>query len=359
MLEIGGKAMKNAFKLAFVGLAMAFTGCLGLKAPVKTIITEKKMAEEVISAEISESEAEISSVIDELSSIESEIASSEAESEVETASCTVVLSKTDHGTITTDIVEGEIGDICTITAKHDMFYKVKSVTANGTTLLEDEDTVGVYKFALVAGENTVTAKFIVDEELCKELTTIVEQVGNKDWDNLFTFENAIRVVSWLIDGGLIIAIIKYAIKDKKTAEKTEKAVTSTIEKVVAPEVKEKITQTFSMVIEPVFKQNVQDNAEMRRALAVFAKCMALSQDDSPEARKAVLDELMSLNISDQSTINDVKAYIDQRLADQAKAYSDAMKAVEEIKSKAAQAGVIEHEDIKAEEALPEYDGTTI
>lgn len=319
--------MKNAFKLAFVGLAMAFVGCLGFKTPAKALIAEKKMAEDVIFVENQDPIPE----------------------------CTVTIGKTEHGTVTTDVAEGKIGDICTVTAKHDILYKIASVTANGTSLVEDENTSGVFRFALVAGENVIAAKFVVDEELCKDLTTIVEQVGNEDWENLFTFKNAMTVVSWLLNGSLVIAIVRYAVKNKKLEKKFEESINGVIERTVVPEIKAKVTESVSAIIEPIFKQTVQDNAETRRAMAIFAKCMALSQDNSPEAKKAVLDELMTLTLSDKSTIDEVKAYIDQRFEEQKKAREAALEAVADIKKTAEEENAAE--EIEVEETA--YDGTSI
>ena len=46
-------------------------------------------------------------------------------------------------------------------------------------------------------------------------------------------------------------------------------------------------------------------------MAVFAKCMALSQEDTPEARRAVLDELAGLKIGDINVVEAAKKYIEE------------------------------------------------
>ena len=137
----------------------------------------------------------------------------------ETLPCQVVIGTTKHGSIKTDITEGNVGDICTITAKHDLLYKVGSVSVNGVALIESETTSGEFSFALAEGENKITATFVIDEELCGDLSDIIREATEQDWNNLFTVDNVIVLVKWVLDGGILIAMIRYYVKDKRLEKK--------------------------------------------------------------------------------------------------------------------------------------------
>lgn len=251
----------------------------------------------------------------------------------ETLPCQVLIEAVKHGSVTTDITEGNVGDICTITAKHDLLYKVSSVSVNGVALIESETTSGEFSFALVEGENKITALFEVDEELCGTLTNIIREATEQDWDNLFTVENVIVLVKWVLDGGILIAIIRYYVKDKKLAKKLENTVQTTVQTIVPAITQKVIVDSIKTVIEPMFAETKTDYIEIMKGLNVFAKCMALAQENTPESKRAILDELSGLKIGDLETIGEVKKYIEDMVARQTKAFEDAMTAIKEIGEK--------------------------
>lgn len=251
----------------------------------------------------------------------------------ETLPCQVVIGTTKHGSIKTDITEGNVGDICTITAKHDLLYRVGSVSVNGVALIESETTSGEFSFALVEGENKITATFVIDEELCGDLSDIIREATEQDWNNLFTVENVIVLVKWVLDGGILIAMIRYYVKDKRLEKKLESRIQSTMETLV-PQITEKVVlDTVTKVIQPMFGETKADYVEIMRGLQVFAKCTALAQENTPEAKRAILDELSGLKIGDLETIDEVKRYIEELVARQTKAFEDAMTAIKEIGEK--------------------------
>ena len=245
--------------------------------------------------------------------------------------CQVVIAKTEHGTVTTDISEGEIGEIVTITAKHDLLYKISSVLVNETALVESETTSGLYTFALVEGENKITATFVIDEALCGELTTIMQQAANKDWTNLFTVENVVTIVKWLLDCGILIAVVRYFIKDKRLADKVERKVSDVTEKIVPEATKKAVLENTKTVIEPMFNQVVQDGALSRQIMEIMVKCMVLMQQNTPESKVAILDEFEKLKgIADMDTITNVKKYIQDAVEAHEKAYQETLARIEDI-----------------------------
>ena len=238
-----------------------------------------------------------------------------AEEPEEIYECTVVLGTFAHGEMEADIMEGHVGDIVTLTAKHDLFYLVDYVKVNDVNLMEDEDIRDCYKFALVEGENVITAKFVVDEELLGELSVIYDQAANKDWTNLFSVENVARIISFLLNGGLLIAMVRYFIKDKRIANNVEKSVKETVNKVLPDMTKQVVTENIKEVIAPMFSEISAYAQEMMRVIGIFIKCFALMQEDTPDARRAILTELANLNIGDMKVIEDAKAFIDKYFAD--------------------------------------------
>ena len=238
------------------------------------------------------------------------------EPEPEVFECSVVVVESQNGTVSVDKLEGHVGEEVNLNVKHDVFYLVKSVSVNGTELVEDEDISGKYSFLLVEGENKVEAKFVIDEELLGEMSVLFEQAKAKDWSNLFSVENLIRVVSFLLNGGILLAIVRYYVKDKKLEGKLENKVSDTVAKVVPEATKEIVTATIKDLIMPVFTEMKLDSEETKNALTVFSRCFALAQENTPEARIAITQELSSLKLGDQASIAAVKQQLEDFVAKQ-------------------------------------------
>lgn len=305
--------MRKNFKLALCGLGLFAVAGFGIGFALHNEATVRQPI--VVLAE------------------EEEIPEVPEEPEVVELPCQVVLAKYEHGSISVDIKEGNVGDICTITAKHDLLYKVASVSVNEVELIESEATRGEFRFALVEGENKISASFVVDEELCGTLTTIVQQAGDKDWTRLFSVENVIILVKWILDGGILIAMIRYYIKDKRLEKKLENKVQQTIAQIIPETTEKTVLTTVEKVITPMFEETKADYVEIMKGLTVFAKCMALAQENTPESRNAILDVLSGLKIGDLDTINEVKRYIEDALNRHNKAYEETLKAIKELGEK--------------------------
>ena len=254
-----------------------------------------------------------------------------AEGEVEeTKESVVIINQTENGNIEANILEGKEGDICQLNVKADMFYLINTVTVNGVSLIEDENIRGLYSFSLCKGENVVSASFVIDEELLGKLTNVYQDIKNEDWTSLFSVENIIRVISWLLEGGILIAVIRYFVKDKKLEEKLEKATKDTVEKIIPDSTREAVLAMIREIITPMFSQLQADNTELTKAMSVFAKCFALSQENSETSRIAIIEELSKLNISDETTLKEVRTYIEKLFADNLKAYEDTLAKIKEI-----------------------------
>lgn len=256
--------------------------------------------------------------------------------------CSVVLGTIEHATVSVDVTEGNVGDLCTVTVNHDLFYLIDNVTVNNTALVESETTSGVYTFAMVEGVNTINVKCVVDQETLGTLSKIYEEASNKDWKNLFTWENVITIIKWVLDGGILIALARYYIKDKKLEGKVEKTVKDTMNTVIPETTKTAVVTTVSEVVQPMFTQVVADSVETKQAISVLVKCIALMQQNTPEAKAAIVNELSNLGISDKTTLAEIKAYIEKVVNDNMNAYKETMERLENIK-KSNQENIIEEE----------------
>ena len=280
--------------------------------------------------------------------------------------CSVVLGKYDHGSISVDALEGHVGDVVEITAKHDFLYLVDYVAVNGVNLVEDEDISGLYRFALVEGENVITAKFIVDSELLGEMSIIYEQAMNKDWTNLFSLENVVRVVSFILNGGLLFAMVRYFIKDKRIAKNVEESVKSVCNRIVPETTKQVVIAQTEETLKPVFAKTAAYQEDIIRVLGILVKCIALMQEDTPDARRAILAELANLNIGDMKVIEDARKFIDQyfdtKMAELKGTLNKLDEVIEKNKELANKTAGISNEPVKEIEEIEEIptdDGTQI
>ena len=310
-------------KLGLLLAAFGFAGCIGLTGIKSNSVVVRADEPEVVEPEVDETAA------------------------------TVVIEKGKHGKVEASILEGHEGDICELNVKAEILYLISSVSVNGTALVEDENISGLYKFVLVRGVNTVEATFAVNEELLGELSNIYAQARDKDWSNLFTVENLIAIIKWILDCGVLIALIRYYIRDKRLAAKVEKGVKESVEKIIPEATKKTVLATVEEVITPIFAQLKADNLDMTRAMSVFAKAMALGQENTPESRIAIIELLSQLNLSDEKTLAEVKAYIDRLFAEHKATVDQVISSLDNIKAE-------NEENIEEpEEVLPDFDGTSI
>lgn len=306
--------------------------------------------------------------------VPSKISSVSAEGE---PACMVVIEEAHNGKVSADKLEGEAGEIVTLTIDPDILYLTESVSVNGTTLIESETNKGEYTFALTPGANTVSANFVINEELLGRFTDIVVEAQNKDWKNFFSIKNILTIVTWLFDTGLLVLVIRYYIKDKKLEKKVEEATEATLKKVLPDMIGNSMELSMQKAILPYFKDASAHDEETRNALITFSKCWALSVENTPESRRAILDELSSLKVSDNSALEATKKYIEEMTRASIEKYNEVMKrlntislntkaAAEEVKVEEKPMGkeleskeeILEKEELLEKEHV-DYDGTSI
>lgn len=281
---------------------------------------------------------------------------------VETYECSVVLGEYVHGEISLDKDRGHVGETVTMTVKPTLLYLVEYVKVNGVNLIEDENTKWVYSFVLAEGENKVEAKFAVDKELLGEMSIIYEQAMNKDWTHLFSFENVIRVIAFLLEGGILLVIARYFIQDKKIGDGVERGVSKTVSKIIPEVTKEAVIAETKEVLKPMFSEITAYQQDIIRVVGIMVKCIALMQEDTPDARRAILAELANLNIGDMQVIEQAKKFIDEyfakKIADMEGIMSNLDKIIEQnTKENTGAVEEVKEEDIQDPVVPPVDNGT--
>lgn len=279
------------------------------------------------------------------------------ESVVQTAQCTIIVEESTHGTVAADKTEGSIGEVVTLEVKADVFYLIDSVKVNGTSLVESETTKGKYTFTLAEGENKINASFVVDGETLGAFTEMFEEFENKDYKNLFSVKNVITIVSSILDCGLLIAMVRYFIKDKRLEKKVENAITAKMDEILPETTKNTVIESVTKVLEPIFTQNSVQMTEIAGAVGSLVKCMALSQENTPESRKAIIDELSSLNVSDKKVLSQVRGIIEDTVSKALAAKEKGLNIIQEIKE--VNKEIINKSGKTEKEGEPQYDGTSI
>ena len=281
-----------------------------------------------------EEEAPSSDVVEEIPSSEVEELPSveEEQEEIEVIyDCTVNISVNNltYGDVIVDVIEGNVGDVVTVKTSPNFLCKLVSVSANGTQLVKNE--AGYYTFALTEGENIITAEFAVDNE---ELTYLVEQFANAkegNWESIFSVENLLTFISWAISLILSSGFFVTLIKNRKVKVRTQNEIAATVKAANA----ESIINTVNEVLEKVLGQTLAKYTEKTDSLddsvKALVKCFCLSQENTPEARLAIMEELSKLNQTQKDLTAQIKQMINDEIAKNKELANSKHRVLEELK----------------------------
>lgn len=235
-------------------------------------------------------------------------------------SSVVVNAGIEHGNVSVNTTEGNVGDVVTITVEPSVLYIIDAVYVNGTQILTNED--GLYQFALVEGENTVNAKFVLNNEALEALVEMMEKGKAEGFDTLFTPKNLISLVLILISliegTGLLVVVGKYKKATSIADEKAKQAV------------KETVPQELENNFKP-FLINIQQTAEQAKdGVMTLARCFILNQEGTPEARLAIVDELTKVQNTNEEVAEKVVAAINGMIEQAKESQNAKIKAIEEL-----------------------------
>lgn len=155
------------------------------------------------------------------------------------------------------------------------------------------------------------------------------------FDEFFSAEKVAMYLSWIAYIGTILGLVanikKLKASNNLTLKNVSDGVISKIDSSVAKEVAERFEKYLPSILASQEKTN--------EIMSIFAKILALSQENTPESRIAILDLVGQLGIVSKEIVDNSKGIVE-----------DTLKAIEEHKQEV---------DNKLDEVIQEYDGTSI
>lgn len=190
-----------------------------------------------------------------------------------------------------------------------------------------------------ASENVV-AVYAEGEETSQEqpVETTQEQSVDavKEWaDKFFSPQMVAMYISWLAYIGTIIGLVANIKKLKNQNQLTLENVVKAISKLLEDLISEEVAKQFEKIAPKLISGQEKSNEIM----SIFAKILALSQENTPESKVAILNLIEELGVVSKEAVDTAKEVIDNsvKIAEQAK---------EELNK-------------KIDEIVDSYDGTSI
>lgn len=249
--------------------------------------------------------------------------------EVTTYPCKVVANLSKGGDVMFDIEEGQIGDIVTAYVKADFLFAVSSVQINGTSIELSSD--GKYQFTLVEGDNIFSVEFKVNNEKLTEIANLINGVKEDGFTSLFTVSNLLNVISWVISVFLSSGFFITLIKNKKLKSKTVDEVVEIVKETLQSENAEILKEFVEKLVGPALETITSKMDAMDDCMKVFCRCYVLAQDDTPENRLAIINELTKLNNNDEALTAQIRAIVKEEQKAQEEKIVARDKAIEELK----------------------------
>lgn len=241
----------------------------------------------------------------------------------------VIIEKNKGGEILVDITEGEVGTLITAMVSPYLFYNVESVTLNGVNLVAKED--GTYQFELVEGANVLNVSFYIDDEEMENLASALAQVKDEGWKSFLTVENLIKVAYFVVMALFSSGFFLVLLKNKKIKTKTASEISEAVDEAINSNNSKVTNEFFSSVLKPLLENVTGELGNQKNILLTVVRCMLLSQENTPEARLAIIKELTELNTKEEELAQEVRDLINAEIKkiEEQKAERDA--AIQELK----------------------------
>lgn len=269
------------------------------------------------------------------------------ESEVVELPCKVIVTAAQYGDIIVDKESGNVGDIVTVYAKPYSLFKLKSITVNGTALVANAD--GIYTFAMIEGENKVSAEFEISQSEVSYILGLIEDAKNGNFEDIFSLKNLLMLISWAISlfmgSGFCITLLK----SKKIKAQTAQEISEAVDAATKSEVAKGISAFLSEQFGPSFDALSTSINDISETCQSMARCMVLGQENTPEARLAIIQELSSKSKKAESLADEVKKIVHAEMADAEKAKQDKLDLIEELEAKNQAIGTDSSAEVKTDE----------
>lgn len=199
-----------------------------------------------------------------------------------------------------------------------------------TTPIIDENNYPTRYAAVVYADETSGEPDVVEEQPVEEKDEV------KEWLNEFFSPDKIAMyISWITYIGTIIGLVGNIKKLKQSNNLTLKNVSDEVKTVLQETISEEVSKKFDDMLPSILQTQEKTN----QIMSIFAKILALSQENTPESKVAILNLIEELGTVSKEVVDNAKEVIDAgvKLAEQAK---------EEL-------------DQKIDEIVDSYDGTSI
>jgi hypothetical protein len=245
--------------------------------------------------------------------------------------CKVVLNEVKFGTITFSKTEGEVGEIIEVYNTPDLLYDLIEINVNGVPLIADE--YGIYSFALIEGENVVSAKFEVSDEKLEKVAVLLGQVKQGNWEEIFTVNNLFQLISWLITLGCSSGFFVTLYKSRKYKQLTPQEIANKVDDKINSVLDSKLSTFLKDVFGPYNENMLQKFSSMENSTKTMVRCFILMQENTPESRIAILKELDNLNKDETGQLTlQVKELITQEIQKQEEQNKALNETIEELKT---------------------------
>lgn len=218
-------------------------------------------------------------------------------------------------------------------------YKPTTVLWNGAEIKPNSEKI--YELAKPAepGDYDLTIYFT------KEIITNPMDLTSINWASFFTVQNLMTVLAWVVILAGIIALYFVNAHYKKKGSTTLDDVKKYVNGVVADQCGQGVANSVSKALEKIIGVGLESIdaklAKVDNNNATLVRCLLLMQEDTPQARLAIIECLSKLDVSQDGKANEVaqmiKAEMDKYKAEQEareKALAEAKKANEEWKATA-------------------------
>ena len=239
--------------------------------------------------------------------------------------CQVIVNESDYGELKIDVLEGEIGEIVTITPKAYTFCVLNSISVNGVELLPNED--GKYQFALVEGENILQGSFSINKEDMELIAGLINDAKKGNWEDIFTIERLFDVISWVITALFSTGFLVTLVKLKNVKAQTSNDVVATTDSTINTAIDKYLDEKFAPLLLRIENRSISTEEIAK----VLARCMTLAQENTSEARLAIVAELTKLQTSSVDLAKQVQGIIADEVAKSKEVHEKKLQAIEELK----------------------------
>ena len=239
--------------------------------------------------------------------------------------CYVAVKETNYGELKIDVESGEIGTIVTVTPKAYTFCKLDNITVNGVELIPNEN--GLYQFALVEGENVLQGNFSINKEDMELIAGLINDAKKGNWEDIFTIERLFDIISWVITALFSTGFLVTLVKLKNVKAQTSNDVVATTGDTINTAIDKYLDEKFAPLLLRIENRSISTEEIAK----VLARCMTLAQENTSEARLAIVAELTKLQTSSVDLAKQVQGIIADEVAKSKEVHEKKLQAIEELK----------------------------